>query len=302
MKSTDRRPISGIAERAFLFGDANSTMRVVETIVEMRRARKNLTEPVGFVATMGFFHEGHLSLVRKAREQNSSVVVSIFVNPAQFGLSEDFKTYPRDLPRDLSLLKKENVDVVFMPPVAEMYPAGFNSWVDIEKVTDRLEGASRPGHFRGVATVVNKLFNIIQPDVAYFGQKDAQQALVVKKMVQELNMGLKIVALPTVRDPDGLAISSRNSCLSSDERKAAPVLYRALCLGRELLSRGEKDAESIRKQVRELIQQEPLATIDYVSIADPETLEEMDTVRTPALISLAVKIGKTRLIDNVVVE
>ena len=302
MKSTDSRPISGITERAFLFGEANSTMQVVETIVEMRRARKNLAEPVGFVATMGFFHEGHLSLVRKARAENPSVVVSIFVNPAQFGPSEDFKTYPRDLPRDLSLLEKENVDVVFMLPVAEMYPAGFNSWVDIEKVTDRLEGASRPGHFRGVATVVNKLFNIIQPDVAYFGQKDAQQALVVKKMVQELNMGLKIVALPTVRDPDGLAISSRNACLSSDERKAAPVLYRSLCLGRELWSGGEKDAEKIRQQMRELIQKEPLAVIDYVSIADPETLEEMDTVRTPALISLAVKIGRTRLIDNVVVE
>ena len=301
MKSTERRPISGIAEGAFLFGEANSTMQVVETIVEMRRARKNLAEPVGFVATMGFFHEGHLSLVRKARAENPSVVVSIFVNPAQFGPSEDFKTYPRDLPRDLSLLEKENVDAVFMPPVAEMYPAGFNSWVDIEKVTDRLEGASRPGHFRGVATVVNKLFNIIQPDVAYFGQKDAQQALVVKKMVQELNMGLKIVALPTVRDPDGLAISSRNACLNSDERKAAPVLYRALCLARELWSGGEKDAGRIRKQMRELIQKEPLAVIDYVSIADPETLEEMDTVRTPALISLAVKIGKTRLIDNVVV-
>ena len=301
MKSTERRPISGIAEGVFLFGEANSTMQVVETIVEMRRARKNLAEPVGFVATMGFFHEGHLSLVRKARAENPSVVVSIFVNPAQFGPSEDFKTYPRDLPRDLSLLEKENVDAVFMPPVAEMYPPGFNSWVDIEKVTDRLEGASRPGHFRGVATVVNKLFNIIQPDVAYFGQKDAQQALVVKKMVQELNMGLKIVALPTVREPDGLAISSRNACLNSDERKAAPVLYRALCLARELWSGGEKDAASIRGQMRELIHQEPLAVIDYVSIADPETLEEMDTVRTPALMSLAVKIGKTRLIDNVVV-
>jgi len=276
-------------------------MQVVETIVEMRRARKNLTEPVGFVATMGYFHEGHLSLVRKARAENPSVVVSIFVNPAQFGPTEDFKTYPRDLPRDLSLLEKEKVDVVFMPSVTEIYPPGFNSWVDIEEVTGRLEGASRPGHFRGVATVVNKLFNIIQPDVAYFGQKDAQQALVIKKMVRELNMGLKIVTLPTVREPDGLAISSRNACLNSDERKAAPILHRALCLGQELWSGGEKDAENIRRQMRELIQQEPLATIDYVSIADPETLEEMATVRTPALISLAVKIGKTRLIDNVVV-
>jgi len=302
MKSTDSRPISGIAEGAFLFEGANSTMRVVETIVEMRRVRKQLEEPVGFVATMGFFHEGHLSLVRKARAENSSVVVSIFVNPAQFGPTEDFKTYPRDLPRDLALLEKERVDVVFMPSVAEMYPAGFNSWVDIDGVTERLEGASRPGHFRGVATVVNKLFNIIQPDVSYFGQKDAQQALVIKKMVRELNMGLKIVTLPTVREPDGLAISSRNAYLNPEERKAAPVLHHVLCLAGELWGKGEKDAESIRKQMRALIEGEPLAEIDYVSIADPETLEEMDTVRTPALVSLAVRIGKTRLIDNVVVE
>ena len=298
MKSTDSRPISGIAEGAFLFEGANSTMRVVETIVEMRRARKNLTEPVGFVATMGFFHEGHLSLVRKARAENSSVVVSIFVNPAQFGPTEDFKTYPRNLPRDLSLLEKERADVVFMPPVAEMYPPGFNSWVDIDGVTERLEGASRPGHFRGVATVVNKLFSIIQPNVSYFGQKDAQQALVIRKMVRELNMDIEIVTLPTVREPDGLAISSRNVGLNPEERKAAPILHHALCLAEELWGKGEKDAESIRKQMRELIQKEPLASIDYVSIADPETLEEMEEVRTPALVSLAVKIGKTRLIDN----
>ena len=275
-------------------------MPVVETIAGMRRLRKQLEEPVGFVATMGFFHEGHLSLVRRARAENPSVVVSIFVNPAQFGPSEDFKTYPRDLSRDLSLLEKEKVDVVFMPSVTEMYPPGFNSWVDIDGVTERLEGASRPGHFRGVATVVNKLFNIIQPDVAYFGQKDAQQALVVKKMVRELNLDIEIVTMPTVREPDGLAISSRNACLNPEERKAAPVLYRALCLAQEFWGKGEKDAESIRRQMRELIQKEPLATIDYVSIADPETLEEMATVRTPALVSLAVKVGKTRLIDNVV--
>ncbi len=300
MKNTLRKSSSSIEERAFLFDRGNHTMQVVETIAGMRRVRKQLEEPVGFVATMGCFHEGHLSLVRKARAENSSVVVSLFVNPAQFGPTEDFKTYPRDLPRDLSLLEKERTDVVFMPSVAEMYPAGFNSWVDIDGVTERLEGASRPGHFRGVATVVNKLFNIIQPNVAYFGQKDAQQALVIKKMVRELNMDIEIVTLPTVREPDGLAISSRNIGLNPEERKAAPILHRALCLAQELWGKGEKDAESIREQMRELIQQEPLASIDYVSIADPETLEEMDEVRTPALVSLAVKIGKTRLIDNVV--
>ncbi len=276
-------------------------MRVVETIVEMRRVRRKLAEPVGFVATMGYFHEGHLSLVRKAKEENPSVVVSIFVNPAQFGPTEDFDHYPRDFPRDLSMLEKEKVDVVFMPSVAEMYPGGFSSWVDIEKVSEQLEGASRPGHFRGVATVVNKLFNIIQPNAAYFGQKDAQQVVVIKKMARELNMDLEVVALPTVREPDGLAMSSRNVFLNVEERKAAPVLYRSLCLARERWSRGEKDAGKIRRQMRALIQKEPLARIDYVSIADPETLEEMETVRTPTLISLAVKIGKTRLIDNVAV-
>ncbi len=276
-------------------------MQVVKTIAEMRQLRGKLAAPVGFVATMGYFHEGHLSLVRKARAENPSLVVSIFVNPTQFGPREDFDTYPRDLPRDLYLLEKEKTDVVFMPSVAEMYPGGFKSWVDIEGVTERLEGASRPGHFRGVATVVNKLFNIIQPDVSYFGQKDAQQALVIKKMVRELNMGVEIVTLPTVREADGLATSSRNAYLSPDEREAAPVLYRALCLARKLWSRGETDAEKIRQQMWELIEGEPLAEIDYVSIADPETLEEMDTVRVPALVSLAVRIGKTRLIDNVVV-
>ena len=276
-------------------------MQVVETVAAMRQVRKNLEEPVGFVATMGFFHEGHLSLVRKARAVNASVVVSIFVNPAQFGPTEDFHTYPRDLPRDLSLLEKERVDVVFAPSVEEMYPEGFNSWIDVEGVTERLEGASRPGHFRGVATVVNKLFNIIQPNVSYFGQKDAQQAVVIKKMVRELDMDLEIITMPTVREPDGLAISSRNVGLNPEERKAAPILHRALRLAQELWGKGEKDAESIRKQMRELIQKEPLASIDYVSIADPYTLEEMEEVRAPALVSLAVKIGKTRLIDNVVV-
>ena len=276
-------------------------MRVVETIAGMKQVRRELPGPVGFVATMGFFHEGHLSLVRKARADNSSVVVSIFVNPAQFGPTEDFDTYPRDIPRDLSLLEKEKTDVVFMPSVTEMYPPGFNSWVDIARITDRLEGASRPGHFRGVATVVNKLFNIIQPDVSYFGQKDAQQVLVIKKMVQELKMGLAIIALPTVRESDGLAVSSRNAYLNPEERNAAAVLYRSLCLAKELCSRGEKNAGSMREQMREMIGKEPLARVDYVSIADPETLEEMEEIRTPALASLAVWVGNTRLIDNVVV-
>ncbi len=282
-------------------GRKTSTTMVLETIAGMIQERKRLKGPVGFVATMGCLHDGHLSLVRKARDDNLSLVVSIFVNPAQFGPAEDFKTYPRDLPRDLALLEKEGVDVVFAPSATEMYPPDFNSWVDIEGVTERLEGASRPGHFRGVATVVNKLFNIIQPDVSYFGQKDAQQTLVIKKMVRELALGIEIITMPTVREADGLAVASRNVYLNPEERKAALVLHRALYLARELWGKGRKDAEKIRQRMRALIEKEPLAKIDYISIADPETLAEMDTVRTPALISLAVKIGRTRLIDNVVV-
>ncbi|HEY82935.1 MAG TPA: pantoate--beta-alanine ligase [Dehalococcoidia bacterium] len=277
-------------------------MKVVETITEMREARRQLTEPVGFVPTMGYFHEGHLSLIRRARADNPSVVVSIFVNPTQFGPHEDFDTYPRDPERDLALLEKERADIVFMPSVAQMYPPGFNSWVEVSKLTERLEGASRPGHFRGVATVVTKLFNIVQPNVAYFGQKDAQQAIVIRKMVADLNMNLEIVILPTVREPDGLATSSRNAYLNAEERQAATVLYRALSLAQKLWAQGEKDAEHIRQEMKALIQKEPLATIDYVSIADPQTLEEQDQIKPPALASLAVKIGKTRLIDNMVLE
>ena len=276
-------------------------MKVIESIAEMRAVRKQLAEPVGVVPTMGALHEGHLSLVRRARAENPTLLVTLFVNPAQFGPNEDFKTYPRDTERDLSLLEKEGTDIVFMPPTEEIYPPGFNSWVDIEGVTERLEEASRPGHFRGVATVVAKLFIITQPTKAYFGQKDAQQSVVLKKMVSELSMDLEMVILPTVREADGLAVSSRNVYLNAEERKAAAVLYRALKLAQQLWSDGERDAERIRRQMRELIKKEPLATIDYVSIADAETLEELDEVRAGALVSMAVKIGTTRLIDNIVV-
>jgi pantoate--beta-alanine ligase len=274
-------------------------MKVITKIADMRKLRRELNEPVGFVPTMGYLHEGHLSLVRKARAENPSLVASIFVNPTQFGPQEDFQSYPRDTERDLALLEKEASDVVFMPSAEEMYPPQFNSWVEVGKVSERLEGASRPGHFRGVTTVCAKLFNIVQPGRAYFGQKDAQQALVIKKMVGDLNLNLEIVTLPTVREPDGLAISSRNTYLSPEERKAALVLYRALTLAQRLWEQGERDAESIRQQMSGLIQKEPLATIDYVSIANAKTLDELDTVKLPTLVSLAVKIGKTRLIDNI---
>jgi pantoate--beta-alanine ligase len=274
-------------------------MKFVETIADLRRLRLKLPEPVGFVPTMGYLHEGHLVLVRQAKEENSSVIVSIFVNPTQFGPQEDFNKYPRDPKRDLAMLEKEKVDLVFMPSVVEMYPPQFSSWVEVGKISERLEGASRPGHFRGVATVVAKLFNIVQPDRAYFGQKDAQQLIVIKKMVADLNMNLEIVGVPTVREPDGLAMSSRNIYLNPEERKAALVLYQALTLAQKLFSQGEKDAQAIRQKMTGLIQKQPLANIEYISIADAETLDELDRVSPPALVSLAVKIGRTRLIDNV---
>ncbi len=278
------------------------SMKVIEKIDEMKRLRQQLAEPIGFVPTMGYFHEGHLSLVRQARAENPSVVVSIFVNPTQFGPQEDFTSYPRDLQRDLARLDKERTDIVFKPSVAEMYPPQFNSWVEIGKVSERLEGASRPGHFRGVTTVVAKLFNIIQPTRAYFGQKDAQQAIVIRKMVAELNMNLEIITLPTVREPDGLAMSSRNTYLNGEQRQAAVVLYQALCLAEELYAGGERSAERIRQEMTALIKKQPLANIDYVSVADATTLDELDTVNSPALVLLAVKIGKTRLIDNIVLQ
>jgi pantoate--beta-alanine ligase len=275
-------------------------MQVINTIAEMRKLRRQLSEPVGFVPTMGYFHEGHLSLVRQARKENPTVVVSIFVNPTQFGPGEDFQDYPRDLNRDLELLEREKVDIVFVPSEEEMYPRGFNSWVDVEKVTERLEGASRPGHFRGVATICAKLFNIIQPTRAYFGQKDTQQATVIKKMVADLNMNLEIVVVPTVRESNGLAMSSRNTYLNPEERQAATVLFKALSLARELWQGGEKDADKIRHQMISLIHKEPLAKIDYVSIADANTLEELQKIDRPAIVFLAVRIGKTRLVDNVI--
>jgi len=273
-------------------------MKVVETIGAMKTERGKLTGSVGFVPTMGYLHEGHLALVRHARTETLSIIVSIFVNPTQFSPQEDFATYPRDPERDLALLEKENVGIVFMPSAQEMYPEGFSSSVAVEGITERLEGKPRPGHFRGVTTVVAKLFNIVKPDRAYFGQKDAQQLAVIRKMVSDLNMNLEIVAVPTVREPDGLAMSSRNTNLTPEERKAAPVLWKALCLARGHWENGEKDAARLRQEMTTLIEREPFAQIEYVSIADPETLEELTKIAEPALVSLAVRIGGTRLIDN----
>ncbi len=273
-------------------------MKIVETIAAMKAERGKLAGSVGFVPTMGYLHEGHLALVRHARTETLTVIASIFVNPTQFGPQEDFATYPRDPERDLALLEKENVGVVFMPSAQEMYPQGFSSSVAVEGITERLEGKPRPGHFMGVTTVVAKLFNIVQPDRAYFGQKDAQQLAVIRKMVSDLNMNLEIVAVPTVREPDGLAMSSRNAYLTPEERKAAPVLWKALCLARGHWENGEKDVARLRQEMTTLIEREPFAQIEYVSIADPDTLEELEKVDSQALVSLAVRIGGTRLIDN----
>jgi len=277
-------------------------MEVVKTIPELRALRQKLNGTVGFVPTMGHLHEGHLALVKQARMENSAIIVSIYVNPPQFSLSEDFAGYPRDLNRDLELLRREGVDIIFVPSDDKMYPPEFSSWIDVRKITERLEGASRPGYFRGVATVVAKLFNIVQPSRAYFGQKDAQQVVVVKRMVADLNMGIEIVIVPTVRESDGLAMSSRNIYLSPGEHQAATILLQALILARQLWQSGEKNAEKICRQMTSLIQKEPLAQIDYISIADAATLEELNLIDRPALAVLAVKIGKTRLIDNMPLE
>jgi len=277
-------------------------MKVAETLAEMKRLRSEMTGSVGFVPTMGYLHEGHISLVKRAREENASIVTSIFVNPTQFAPTEDFEDYPRDTQRDLAMLEEAGTDVVFMPAVAEMYPEGFSSRVEVGKLTERLEGASRPTHFRGVTTICTKLFNIVEPTRAYFGQKDAQQALVLKKMVADLNMNLEIVVCPTVREPDGLAMSSRHTYLNQEQHRAAMSLNQALKLAEELWSQGERDAERLRQVVTDHIRQQPLAEIEYVSIADTETLEELETVTTSALLSLVVRFGKTRLLDNTILQ
>ena len=278
-------------------------MRVTKTIAAMKHARSRLLGPVGFVPTMGFLHKGHMELVRRSKAENLRTVVSIFVNPTQFGPTEDLSTYPRDIPRDLAMLDECGVDIVFYPTPREMYPRRYSTWVDVKKVSEGLEGTIRPGHFRGVATVCNKLFNIVGPAKAYFGQKDAQQVVVIKKMVTELNMNLDIVVVPTVREHDGLAMSSRNVYLKPDERAAACVLYHALKLAEKMWKQGETDAHRIRQAMIKLIEEEPLAeAIAYVSIADSETRQELHKVKPSTLVSLAVKIGNPMLIDNMVLE
>lgn len=273
-------------------------MKTLTTLTELRAERRALSGSFGLVPTMGYLHDGHISLVKRAKEENDRVGVSIFVNPTQFGPNEDLSRYPRNLDRDLQLLEAAGADVVWTPTPEIVYPQNFQTYVNVENVSQPLEGKHRPGHFRGVATVVAKLFNAFTPDRAYFGQKDAQQVVVIKQMTRDLNFPLEIIVCPTVREPDGLAMSSRNTYLNAEERKAATVLYRALTAAKESFEKGEHDADQLRAIMSAVIAAEPLAREEYVSAADPETLEELNQINANVLLSMAVRIGKTRLIDN----
>lgn len=277
-------------------------MKIIHSVEGVRAVRDGYgSQSVGLVTTMGYLHEGHLALVRQAGSDNERVVVTIFVNPRQFGPAEDLSRYPRDLERDLALLHAEGVDLVFVPDEETVYPADFQTAVEVSGVTQPLEGARRPGHFSGVTTVVAKLLNIVEPSRAYFGQKDAQQAVVIRQMVRDLNFNLEIIIGPTVREPDGLALSSRNKFLEGEQRVAATVLYRALRAAEALWEAGSRDGETLRKAMMDVLAAEPLAKVDYVSAADPTTLAEYEGDVPPGkgvLLSMAVFIGQTRLIDN----
>jgi pantoate--beta-alanine ligase len=275
-------------------------MQISTLIQETKSIRLSFKGTVGLVPTMGYLHEGHLSLVQKAKQECDQVVVTIFVNPTQFGANEDLSKYPRDFDRDKSLLESLGVDLLWSPTADIMYPPGYQTWVEVEALTKGLEGAMRPGHFRGVATVVAKLFNVIQPDKAYFGQKDAQQATVIRRMAADLNFPLEVVICPTHREADGLAMSSRNVYLSAEERKAATVLFRSLSAAKDLYEAGERDAEKLRGKMKDVLASEPLAQMQYVSCAEYDSLEELDVVTGKTLLSMAVFFGKTRLIDNFV--
>lgn len=280
-------------------------MKLVDSVSEMSRLAgriKREGKSIGLVPTMGYLHEAHASLVREARKDNDVVVTSIFVNPIQFGPKEDFNRYPRDIKRDKIIAEEAGSDIIFYPPAQEMYPSGYATYVDVERLTEGLCGASRPGHFRGVTTVVAKLFGIIKPDIAYFGQKDAQQAAVVIKMARDLNMGVRIKVMPTVREPSGLAISSRNVYLSARERSDAAVIHKALRKAKSMVARGQRSAKRITAAMREVISEKPSVKVEYISIVDPTDLAGLDTVSSGALIAVAARVGKTRLIDNITLK
>jgi pantoate--beta-alanine ligase len=276
-------------------------MKVVSELQALREARNGLPGPFGLVPTMGFLHQGHMSLVRAAKERCASIGVSIYVNPTQFGPNEDLQAYPRDLARDLAMLEAEGVDLVWTPTDEELYPPGAQTWVTVEGLTENLEGAQRPGHFRGVTTVVTKLFNAFQPQLAFFGQKDAQQARVIRRMAADLLFPLEIVVCPIVREEDGLALSSRNTYLDETQRAAATALSRSLRKAVAAFEGGERDAEGLRETMLAVLDAEPLAQPQYVSVADPDTLLELQGEVRHALLSMAVFVGGTRLIDNALV-
>lgn len=274
-------------------------MIVVQRLSELRNARNELEGPLGFVPTMGYLHEGHLSLVRSARKDCEHIAVSIFANPTQFGQNEDFSTYPRDPPRDIALLENEGVDLVWTPQVTDLYPPDFQTWVEVDKLTEPFEGEQRPTHFKGVTTIVAKLFNSVQPQRAYFGQKDAQQALVLRRMIRDLDFPVQLVVCPTIREKDGLAMSSRNSYLDERERAAATVLYRALSATKDAFAKGLTSARSLRQIAMDVLGKEPLANVQYVSVTDPNTLHEIEGHIEQGLVLMTVNIGETRLVDNV---
>ncbi|MBP6177340.1 MAG: pantoate--beta-alanine ligase [Anaerolineales bacterium] len=277
-------------------------MKTVASLSDLRAARLSLKGTVGLVPTMGYLHEGHLSLIRRAKAECDHAAVSIFVNPTQFGANEDLSKYPRDLARDLSLIQPLGVDLVWTPTPEIMYPTGYQTWVEVDAMTRPLEGSVRPTHFKGVTTVVAKLFNAVQPHKAYFGQKDAQQAAVIRQMVRDLNFPLEVIVCPTTREADGLAMSSRNKYLEGDDRQAATVLFRALSAAKSAYEGGERNAEALRRMMKEVLASEPRATVQYVSCADYDSLEELETIKGKTLLSMAVLLGKTRLIDNFVLE
>ena len=280
-------------------------MEVLSKISAIKAAinkRKFSGKSVGFVPTMGFLHEGHLSLVKESLRRTDCTVVSIFVNSTQFGPKEDLQEYPRDFEKDSALLEELGVDIVFVPDDQEMYPEGFKTYVDVTDLQDKFEGRSRPGHFRGVCTVLLKFFTIVNPDIAYFGQKDAQQALIIKKMVRDLNLDVEIQVLPTVREEDGLALSSRNVYLTKDQRKAALCLVESLREANRLIEAGERDPQIIKSEMTRLIGAEPLASLDYIAIVDLENLDPLDKIKGETLIAVAVFFGKVRLIDNMIVQ
>ena len=274
-------------------------MRVVRTVREMRGVRRGLVGRVGLVPTMGALHAGHAALLCSARAERETVIASLFVNPTQFGPTEDYATYPRNRERDLEIFEARGTDVLFEPTLDEIYPAGDSTRVDPGPIAGVLEGVHRPGHFVGVATVVAKLFNIINPDAAYFGRKDAQQLAIVNRLVRDLRMGIEIVPVDTVRDPDGLALSSRNVNLSDEHRTAAASLYRALTAGERAWAGGERSGDVLRAAILDVLRREPLVEVEYASAADPETFEELDEIEAPALLSIAARVGGTRLIDNI---